>query len=74
MLELGVLRTKVGNALLATALIDDVLAILLVSLAVAVSSGGGAAEVDPGALLLIIVRMAAYIGGAFSSRGSFCHA
>ncbi len=67
LLELGVLRTKVGNALLATALIDDVLAILLVSLAVAVSAGGsgGAAEVDPGALLLIIVRMAAYIGGAF---------
>ena len=38
LLELGFLRTKVGNALLATALIDDVLAILLVSLAVAVSS------------------------------------
>ncbi len=65
LLELGVLRTKVGNALLATALIDDVLAILLVSLAVAVSAGGGAAEVDPGALLAIIARMAAYIGGAF---------
>ena len=67
LLELGVLRTKVGNALLATALIDDVLAILLVSLAVAVSAGsGGAAEVDPGALVGIIVRMAAYIAGAFA--------
>ncbi len=67
LLELGFLRTKVGNALLATALIDDVLAILLVSLAVAISVGGAgeAASVDPGALLLIIVRMAAYIGGAF---------
>ena len=67
LLELGFLRTKVGNALLATALIDDVLAILLVSLAVAISGGGSgeAASVDPGALLLIIVRMAAYIGGAF---------
>jgi Kef-type K+ transport system membrane component KefB len=65
LLELGVLRTKVGNALLATALIDDVLAILLVSLAVAVAGGDGTSSVDAGALLAIIVRMAAYIGGAF---------
>ncbi len=67
LLELGFLRTKVGNALLATALIDDVLAILLVSLAVAFSAGQGgeAAAVDPGALIAIILRMALYIGGAF---------
>ncbi|MEP7291466.1 MAG: cation:proton antiporter [Chloroflexota bacterium] len=66
LLELGVLRTKVGNALLATALIDDVLAILLVSLAVAISAGGAAsAAVDVGAMLGIILKMALYIGGAF---------
>jgi Kef-type K+ transport system membrane component KefB len=67
LLELGVLRTKVGNALLATALIDDVLAILLVSLAVAVSvsSSTEAASADVGQILLIIVKMAGYIGGAF---------
>ena len=65
MLELGVLRTKVGSALLATALIDDVLAILLVSLAVAVSAGGGTA-VNVGELAGIVVRMAVYIGGAFA--------
>ncbi len=67
LLELGVLRTKVGNALLATALIDDVLAILLVSLAVAISVGGAtSASVDGGGLLGIILRMALYIGGAFA--------
>lgn len=65
MLELGVLRTKVGSALLATALIDDVLAILLVSLAVAVSVGGAEA-VDLGELVGIVLRMAAYIAGAFA--------
>lgn len=66
LLELGVLRTKVGNALLATALIDDVLAILLVSLAVAVSAGGAVqAAVDLGSLLGIVARMALYLGGAF---------
>lgn len=66
LLELGVLRTKVGNALLATALVDDVLAILLISLAIALVGSSGATTVEFGALLAIIVRMAAYIGGAFA--------
>lgn len=42
LLELGVLQTLEGNALLATALIDDVFAILLVSLAVAITGSGSA--------------------------------
>ncbi len=65
LLELGVLRTKVGNALLATALIDDVLAILLVSLTVAISGGENAASADAGALIGIVVRMAVYLAAAF---------
>jgi Kef-type K+ transport system membrane component KefB len=38
LLELGVLRTKEGNAMLATALVDDVLAITLVSISVALTA------------------------------------
>lgn len=64
LLELGFLRTKEGNALLATALIDDVLAILLVSLAIAVV-GTGESSADVGELVTIVVRMGAYIGVAF---------
>lgn len=60
LLELGVLQTKEGSALLATALIDDVLAILLVSLTIAITGPGG--NVVPGELVFIIVRMVAYIG------------
>ena len=63
LLELGHLRTKEGNALLATALIDDVLAILLVSLATALVATGG--EADGGALFGIMVGMTAYIAIAF---------
>jgi len=59
LLELGFLRTKEGNALLATALIDDVLAILLVSLAIALVRDGSA--VDVGSMGLILVRMVLYI-------------
>jgi Kef-type K+ transport system membrane component KefB len=67
LLELGVLQTKEGNALLATALIDDVLAILLVSLTVALVGSGTGSTDEPVSLVslgAIVVRMALYIGGA----------
>lgn len=63
LLELGVLRTKEGNALLATALIDDVVAILLVSLTIAITGPEG--NVEAGALVGIILRMTVYIVAAF---------
>jgi Kef-type K+ transport system membrane component KefB len=63
LLELGVLQTKEGNALLATALIDDVIAILLVSLTVAITTTTG--NVDLGGLLQIIIRMSLYLVVAF---------
>ncbi|MFN8376902.1 MAG: cation:proton antiporter [Anaerolineae bacterium] len=63
LLELGLLRTVEGNALLATALIDDVVAIVLVSLTVAITEPQQA--VDPQTLLWIVLRMTLYIGIAF---------
>ena len=66
LLELGYLHTKEGNALLATALIDDVLAILAVSLTLVVagaSDAQGGAEISQ--LLAIVLQMAAYIVIAF---------
>ncbi len=64
LLELGVLRTRVGNGLLATALIDDVIAILLVSVAVAITQAGGSFEAGP--LTRIMLRIAVYLVVAFS--------
>lgn len=64
--ELGYLNTKEGNALLATALIDDVLAIILVSVTVAlVASGNSDGETDMTAIALIVGRMVAYLVIAF---------
>jgi Kef-type K+ transport system membrane component KefB len=64
LLELGHLRTKEGNALLATALIDDILAILLVSIAIAVVGTRGESA-NAGELIGIVLRMAGFIVGAF---------
>jgi Kef-type K+ transport system membrane component KefB len=64
LLELGLLKTVEGNALLATALIDDVVALLLVSLTVAITSGQQTVEFQ--ALLWIVVRMMLYIAVAFA--------
>ena len=64
--ELGYLHTKEGNALLATALIDDVLAILAVSLTLVLAGASGAqGDPDFSQLLVIIVQMAGYIVIAF---------
>lgn len=63
LLELNILRTKEGNALLATALIDDIVAILLVSLTIAIT--GPEANMNPSGLLEIIFRMSAFILIAF---------
>ena len=63
LLELGLLQTTEGNALLATALIDDVIAVLLVSLTVAITTTTG--SVDLGGLVQIVVRMSLYLVIAF---------
>lgn len=65
LLELGYLRTKEGNALLATALIDDVLAILAVSLTLVLASPASSGEGDVGTLVIIVAQMAGYIIIAF---------
>lgn len=66
LLELGYLHTKEGNALLATALIDDVLAILAVSLTLVLAGAGSAEEgADLSQLLVIVLQMAGYIVIAF---------
>jgi len=64
LVDLGVLRTRVGNALLATALVDDVVAILLLSVSFAITSTQGSVQV--GDVLMILVRMAVFLVVAFA--------
>jgi Kef-type K+ transport system membrane component KefB len=60
MLELGVLQAKEGIALLGAAVVDDILAILLLSILSAILlSASGLGEV-----VVVLVRMVAYIGVA----------
>lgn len=64
LLELGLLRTKEGMGLLATAVVDDVLAILLLSVVIAVL--GAQTKASAGNLVWIFVRMILYVGGAMA--------
>jgi len=58
LIELKVLRTRVGLGLLGAAVFDDILVILLLSITLAVISGvGGVASI-----LLIFVKIAAFLG------------
>jgi Kef-type K+ transport system membrane component KefB len=63
LLELGVLRSREGIALLGAAVVDDVLVILLLSLFVAVAASGAGG----GAIVLVFVRMLLYLGLAIAA-------
>jgi Kef-type K+ transport system membrane component KefB len=57
LLELGVLRTREGLALLGAAVVDDVLVIVLLSIFLALAGGTSA----PGAVLIVLLRMLIYL-------------
>jgi Kef-type K+ transport system membrane component KefB len=58
LMELKVLRTRVGLGLLGAAVFDDILVILLLSTALAIFSGGSGV----GSILLILLRILLYLG------------
>ncbi|MHB8629376.1 MAG: cation:proton antiporter [Aggregatilineales bacterium] len=64
LLELGLLRTRVGNALLAAALTDDITSILLVSLVIALTRPNS--SFDPGSIVLVVLRMALFMSIALT--------
>jgi Kef-type K+ transport system membrane component KefB len=64
LLELGVLRTKEGMGLLATAVVDDVLAILLLS--VVIATMGPNTNASAGDIVWILVKMTLYLGGSLA--------
>ena len=59
LMELGVLRSRVGMALLGAAVVDDILAILFLSLFTALALGGGGGVL---AVIWVLVRMIAFLG------------
>lgn len=63
LIELGVLRSRVGLSLLGAAVFDDILVILLLSTAAIVLGTGAAGETS---LFLTIVRMVLYLAGAIA--------
>ncbi|MBI4790915.1 MAG: cation:proton antiporter [Chloroflexi bacterium] len=57
LLEMGVLQSKEGLALLGAAVVDDVLGILLLSIFIALAHGG---EAGAGDVLMVLLRIALY--------------
>ena len=62
LMELGLLRTREGLTLLAAAVVDDVLVILLLSISVALTGAEGASI--QGEILSVVGRMVLYLGVA----------
>lgn len=62
LIELKALRTRVGLSLLGAAVFDDILIILLLSVFLAFTSGGGSGGME---ILFIILRMAVFVSLSF---------
>jgi Kef-type K+ transport system membrane component KefB len=58
LMELGVLRTRVGTVLMGSAVVDDILVILFLSLFTALTMGGGGGTV---AVLLVLARIVLFM-------------
>jgi Kef-type K+ transport system membrane component KefB len=59
LVELGALRTRAGRTILGAAVIDDILAMLVVAVATSVAAGGGA---DLGQLVVTAATSLAFVG------------
>jgi Kef-type K+ transport system membrane component KefB len=62
LMELRVLRSRVGVTLLSAAVVDDLLVILFLSIVTALAAGGGG---GPLTILGVVVRMIAFLGLSF---------
>ena len=60
LMELGALRSREGSTILAAAVIDDVMGIVLLSIVVALSKASSFGTVDAGALGLVALRLVVY--------------
>lgn len=64
LMELNVLRSKVGLALLGAAVFDDILVILILSISFVLVGEGAGGSGGVGGVLLTVVQMVVYIGAA----------
>ena len=62
LMELGVLRSKEGSTILGAAVIDDVMGIIVLSVAVAFAHASG--NVNLADVLVIVLRLVVFFGGA----------
>lgn len=67
LLELGVLRSREGIALLGAAVVDDVVVILLLSIFIALATGGGGGAIG---ILVLLLRVLLFVA-LFSAIGWF---
>ena len=68
LMELGALRSREGSTILAAAVIDDVMGIVVLSIVVALTKASSAGTVDAGAIAIVVLRLVAYFVVAIYAR------
>jgi len=65
MMELGVLDSDEGTALLGAAVVDDILVVLLISIFIAINPGGVAETTESRSVAEVLIRLGIFIGVGF---------
>lgn len=73
LMELGALRSREGSTILAAAVIDDVMGIVVLSIVVALSKASALGTVDGGALAIVFLRLVVYFAVAIYVGRSLPH-
>ena len=68
LMELGALRSREGSTILAAAVIDDVMGIVVLSLVVALAGAGATGRPNGWAFLVVLLRLLAFFAAAIAAR------
>lgn len=65
LMQFGILNSRLGNTVMAAAVVNDILSLIVLSIILQISAGGGSNQLNVGDLLSSGVKIAAFLGGIF---------
>ncbi|HKT21816.1 MAG TPA: cation:proton antiporter, partial [Nitrososphaerales archaeon] len=62
MMDLGILKTKLGNSVITVGVIEDQMALIILGVILQLPAGGSAASIDYGSVALSLVKVGIFVG------------
>jgi Na+:H+ antiporter len=65
LMQFGILNTRLGSTVMTAAVVNDIMSLIVLSIILQISAGGGSGQLNIGDLLSSGVKIAAFLGGIF---------